>query len=197
MAPGKRKSPSSPGSRPPAPAAPESPRFLPCPTCGKSFVARFVQEHAWSCTAGAPSNNEDTGGDRKSDDGKFVNCPVCSRSFPQHAIENHAWGCVPPTRQQQCLTDSLEGAPADQRSPVGAGKEAKPGETDQSPGRLADKRRSSSSLISRGSKVNLFSTASSAGSSAPNVLLPKREMTVPCGHQQGDAVQVSGSRVSH
>lgn len=188
MSPGKRKAPSSPGSRPPTLAAPGSPRFLPCPICGKSFVARIVQEHAWSCT-GAPPNKKDTGGDGKSDDGKFVHCPVCSRYFPQHAIESHAWGCVPSTRQVR-LTDDLEGAAADQRTPAGAGKGVTPAGKDQPQGLMTDKRTASPSRLSRGSKVNLLSRGTSGRSA--------QEMTVPRGSsQQGDAVQASASRVCH
>lgn len=196
MAPGKRKAPSS----PPALTAPGSPRFLPCPVCGKSFVARTtVQAHAWSCTGGGtpPANNKDTaGGDARSDDGKFVNCPVCSRSFPQHAIESHAWVCVPSTRhqqhqqQQQRFTNSgLEGAAAstDPRSPAGAGMGAKPARKDRSPGPLTDTRKASSSLLSRGSKVNLFPTATSGRSSQD--VSQSQKLGVPC--QQGDAVQAS------
>ena len=185
MAPGKRKAPSGPGSRPPAPAAPGSPRFLPCPTCGKSFVARIVQEHAWSCK-GPPPDSTDTGGDGKGGDGKFVSCPVCSRSFPQHAIESHAWGCVPPTGQGRSLTGALDGASsaaaaaaADQRSPAGTGKGARPGGKDQPPGGLTGEGRFSSSVISRGSKASLVPTSA-------------EKMTVPCWQQQrGDAVQAS------
>eukprot|EP00752_Nemacystus_decipiens_P002264 g2145.t1 len=184
MAPGKRKAPSSPGSRPAALAAPGSPRFLPCPICGKSFVARIVHEHAWSCP-GAPASNEDTGGDGKSDAGNFVACPVCSRSFPLHAIEGHAWGCVPSTRQGQGLP--VDGAAAERRSPaVGAGEAASPEEKDQSRGRTSNVRGISSSLITpRRSRVKLLPTTTAGIANEPLA-----EMTVPCTSTTlGDAAQ--------
>lgn len=186
MAPRKRKATRSPGSRPPALAAPESPRFLPCPICGKSFIARILEQHAWSCTAAtAPPNNNGTGGDVKSVEDKFVDYPVCSRSFPQHAIESHARGCVPPTRPQR-LADDLEGAAAaGQRSPGGAGEGATPANREQTPGRMTDSSRTSSSLLSRGGSTNVLST-----------LEVPQDMTVPSSNsQQGDAMKASVSPV--
>lgn len=118
MPPGKRKSSSSPGARPPAPAAPifplpssGAPRFVACPTCGKSFAFAFVQNHAWNCGATIDSCHEgettttvvkrcslQNGG--KKGLNKFVECPTCGESFPQHAIEHHAWGCQPQKQQR-------------------------------------------------------------------------------------------------
>lgn len=185
MAPGKRKATSSPGSHPRE--APRSPRFMPCPTCGKSFLARSLQQHAWTCAEAGPeappSDDNDTDVSGK---GSSVNCPVCSRPFPQHAIESHAWGCMPPT-------DDLEVAAAPKRSPIGAGrgKRAIPANKEQSPARITDTRRASPSLPSRGSEIDLVSTASAA-SSTPEV--PSSNMTVS---RSGDVMQARFSRVSH
>lgn len=117
MAPGKRRATGCPGPRRVAPAAPGPPRFLPCPTCGKSFVARILQQHAWNCgetpqqqrqqqqrqgqQQSLQSNNSVVHNKQTDAEGKFVDCPICSRSFPHHAIETHAWGCLPPTQQRE------------------------------------------------------------------------------------------------
>lgn len=113
---GKRKSSSSPGARLPAPAAPKlsppcsgAPRFVACPTCGKSFALAFVQDHAWNCGGTIDSCHEEEatvvkrcslqqGGNKNLH--KFVECPTCGESFPQHAIEHHAWGCQPQRQQR-------------------------------------------------------------------------------------------------
>lgn len=117
MSRGKRKSSSSPGARPPAPAAPSfpspssgAPRFVACPTCGKSFAFAFVQDHAWNCGATIDTRPEEETttvvkrcslqrGSTK-DLNKLVECPTCGESFPQHAIEHHAWGCQPQKQQR-------------------------------------------------------------------------------------------------
>lgn len=112
MAPGKRKATRSLGPRPPAPAAPEPPRFVACPTCGKSFVAAFIQDHAWKCgeTMSNPPSDDHVPktnpllsrvSSRACDNVKdnrelFVECPTCQKSFPPHIIESHAWECLQP-----------------------------------------------------------------------------------------------------
>lgn len=97
MAPGKRKATSVPGSRPPV--APGPSRFLPCPACGESFLARALQQHAWDCSADRTRQQRQqgrAGGERREAPGTLVLCPMCSKMFPQHAIESHAWECRPP-----------------------------------------------------------------------------------------------------
>ncbi|CAN0179157.1 unnamed protein product [Ectocarpus sp. 6 AP-2014] len=99
MAPGKRKATSGPGSRPRAPVAPGPSRFLPCPTCGKSFLARALQQHAWDCGTDRTRQQQQqscAGAKRREAPDTLVLCPMCSRMFPQHAIESHAWECRPP-----------------------------------------------------------------------------------------------------
>lgn len=213
MPPGKRKATGGPGPRPLAPAAPGSPRFLPCPTCGKSFVTRILQQHAWGCAEeqqqkgqqqqqSLPSNNSAVRNGKNDAEGKFVHCPMCSRAFPHHAIEAHAWGCLPPTQQREnaalpVLSSSGEGAaPAPpavaNTAPVGAGEKETSAEKEQAQGCISGKDGCVSAQLHGGagaSEVTVSTTTSSGRTAAVSV-----RVTVPPttdGYQGGNAVQAS------
>lgn len=218
MAPGKRKATGGPGPRPLAPAAPGSPRFLPCPTCGKSFVTRILQQHAWNCVEAPqqqqmqqqsfPSSNSVVDDEKNEVEGKFVYCPMCSRPFPHHAIEAHAWGCSPPTEQHEdgghvpavsssSAAAGKAAAPSAvvNTAPMGAGGNGTPTEKKKPPGYISGKEAGVSAEVHGGagaSEVATSTTASSATAAIPvQVTVPP---TSEWGSGGGNAVQASPSQ---